>query len=219
MSSEVSAFIICLITLDRFLALRFPFSRLHFSRGSALIACAVVWVIGIALATVPLLPMTSHWQYYSQSGICIPLPFATSARFQGYGYSFSVMILLNFVLFLLIAVGQAIIYWSVRSNSLHILFEENGVQRRHHRAPPDHHCSVGLPVLVPYRLGGCAGLHRNSHPWRGQRLCGHLRDALQLRAEPLPLHLQRADGETPANTAGELAEAAGNTTAYRADGQ
>ena len=48
MSTEVSAFIICLITLDRFLALRFPFSRLHF------------WVIGIALATVPLLPMTSH---------------------------------------------------------------------------------------------------------------------------------------------------------------
>ena len=60
MSTEVSAFIICLITLDRFLVLRFPFSRLHFSRSSALIACAVVWVIGIALATVPLLPMTSH---------------------------------------------------------------------------------------------------------------------------------------------------------------
>ena len=71
MSTEVSAFIICLITLDRFLALRFPFSRLHFSRGSALTACAVVWVIGIALATVPLLPMTSHWEYYSQTGICI----------------------------------------------------------------------------------------------------------------------------------------------------
>ena len=74
MSSKVSAFIICLITLDRFLALRFPFSRLPFSRGSALIACAVVWVTGIALATVPLLPMTSHWEYYSQTGICIPLP-------------------------------------------------------------------------------------------------------------------------------------------------
>ena len=118
MSTEVSAFIICLITLDRFLALRFPFSRLHFSRGSALIACAVVWVIGIALATVPLLPMTSHWEYYSQTGICIPLPFTTNERFQGYDYSFSVMILLNFVLFLLIAVGQAFIYWSVRSNSL-----------------------------------------------------------------------------------------------------
>ena len=63
MSSEMSAFIICLITLDRFLAPRFSFSRLHFSRGPAPIDCAVFWVIGIALATVPLLPMTSHWHF------------------------------------------------------------------------------------------------------------------------------------------------------------
>ena len=118
MSTEVSAFIICLITLDRFLALRFPFSRLHFSRGSALAACTIVWVVGIVLATVPLLPVTSHWEFYSQTGICIPLPFTTSKRFHGYDYSFSVMIVLNFMLFLLIAVGQAIIYWSVRSNSI-----------------------------------------------------------------------------------------------------
>ena len=117
-SSEVSAFIICLITLDRFLALRFPLSSLHFSRRSALAACAIVWVVGIVLATVPLLPVTSHWEFYSQTGICIPLPFTTSERFHGYHYSFSVMIILNFLLFLLIAVGQASIYWSVRSNSI-----------------------------------------------------------------------------------------------------
>ena len=118
MSTEVSAFIICLITLDRFLALRFPFSRLHFSRGSALMACTIVWVVGIVLATVPLLPVTSHWEFYSQTGICIPLPFITRKRFHGYDYSFSVMIVLNFILFVLIALGQAIIYWSVRSNTI-----------------------------------------------------------------------------------------------------
>ena len=118
MSSEVSAFIICLITLDRFLALRFPFNRLHFSRSSALAACVIVWVVGIALATVPLLPVTSHWEFYSQTGICIPLPFVTSERFQGYHYIFSVMIILNFIPFLLVTVGLAFIYWSVCSNSI-----------------------------------------------------------------------------------------------------
>ena len=118
MSSEVSAFIICLITLDRFLALRFPFSRLHFNRSSALAACVIVWVVGIALAIIPLLPMTSHWEFYSQTGICIPLPFVTSERFQGYHYIFSVMIILNFILFLLVTVGLAFIYWSVCSNSI-----------------------------------------------------------------------------------------------------
>ena len=70
------------------------------------------------MATVPLLPMTSHWEYYSQTGICIPLPFATSEPFQDYHYIFNVMIILNFVLFLLIAVGLAFIYWSVRSKTI-----------------------------------------------------------------------------------------------------
>ena len=80
--------------------------------------CVIVWVVGIALATVPLLPATSHWEFYSQTGICIPLPFATDERFQDYHYIFSVKIILNFVLFLLIAVGQAFIYWSVCSSSI-----------------------------------------------------------------------------------------------------
>ena len=62
--------------------------------------------------------MTSPWEFYSHTGMCIPLPFTTSERFHGYHYSFSVMIILNFVLFLLIALGQAFIYWSVRFNSI-----------------------------------------------------------------------------------------------------
>ncbi|KAK7088052.1 hypothetical protein V1264_022024 [Littorina saxatilis] len=117
-SCEVSAIIICLITLDRFLVLRFPFSRLHFQRTSALITCGLIWMAGVVLAAVPLLPMTSHWKFYSQTGICIPLPFSGSESSHGYDYTFSVLILLNLVLFLLIAVGQALVYWSIRRNSL-----------------------------------------------------------------------------------------------------
>ena len=119
LSNEVSAFVICLITLDRFLVLRFPFSRLHFRNRSAHVACALAWAVGLLMALVPLLPMTSHWQFYSQTGICIPLP-VTRNDFEGHGYSFGILIVLNFVLFMLIAVGQVIIYWSIRSNRLTI---------------------------------------------------------------------------------------------------
>ena len=100
---------------DRFLVLRFPFSRLHFRNRSAHVACALAWAVGLLMALVPLLPMTSHWQFYSQTGICIPLP-VTRNDFEGHGYSFGILIVLNFVLFLLIAVGQVIIYCSIRSN-------------------------------------------------------------------------------------------------------
>ena len=116
-SSEVSAFLICLITLDRFLVLRFPFSNLHFRKKSAHVACAIAWLVGIVIAGIPLLPATDHWHFYSQNGICIPLPI-TRKDFAGHDYSFSVIVILNFVLFLLIAAGQAFIYWSIRTNTL-----------------------------------------------------------------------------------------------------
>nr|KAG5708934.1 hypothetical protein BaRGS_009343 [Batillaria attramentaria] len=117
LSSEVSALMICLITLDRFLVLRFPFSRFHFRGRSALVACGIAWAVGLILAAVPLLPVTSAWEFYSQSGICIPLPI-TRKSFGGRDYAFAVMIVVNLILFLLIAAGQASIYWSIRANSM-----------------------------------------------------------------------------------------------------
>nr|KAG5696633.1 hypothetical protein BaRGS_034094 [Batillaria attramentaria] len=74
LSSEMSAFIICLITLDRFIVIRFPFSSFRFRRWSAAVACGIAWLLGLALAALPLLSVTSSWEFYGQTGICIPLP-------------------------------------------------------------------------------------------------------------------------------------------------
>ncbi|KAK7090150.1 hypothetical protein V1264_009989 [Littorina saxatilis] len=116
-SSEVSALTICLITLDRVIVLCFPFTKVRFGKHSALVACGAAWALGLLLAAVPLLPVTSSWRFYSQTGICIPLP-VTRTTFPGQGYAFGVIIVFNFVLFLFIAAGQAIIYWSVKKNSV-----------------------------------------------------------------------------------------------------
>ena len=119
MSSEVSAFIICLITLDRFIVLRFPFSQFHFEARSAAVASGLAWVTGISLAAVPLLPVTAHWRFYSQTGICIPLPI-TRQDFEGRDYAFAVIIVFNFILFMFIAVGQGFVYWSIKANSMSV---------------------------------------------------------------------------------------------------
>ena len=117
LSSEVSALTIWLITVDRFIVLRFPFSSFRFGRRSASAMCITAWLLGLSIAMLPLLPMMSHWEFYSQTGICIPLPI-TKRDFKGRAYSFSILIVLNFILFLLIASGQAFIYWSVQKNAL-----------------------------------------------------------------------------------------------------
>ena len=117
LSCEVSALTIWLITLDRFIALHFPFSSVRFQRNSAGVACLITWLVGLLLASVPVLPVTAHWEFFSQTGICIPLP-VTRQDFKGKYFSAIVFIGFNFILFLLIAVGQGFIYWSVQKNSL-----------------------------------------------------------------------------------------------------
>ena len=92
-----------------------------------MITCGIIWTVGLTLALVPLTPATDHWQFFSQTGICVPLPFTASDSFPGYAYSFSVMIVVNFVLFLLIATGQGVIYYSVVANSI---VASNKVKRR-----------------------------------------------------------------------------------------
>ncbi|KAL8623243.1 hypothetical protein ACOMHN_062730 [Nucella lapillus] len=116
-SSEVSALTIWLITLDRFIVLHFPFSAVRFDRTSAAVASLLTWLAGCFIAVLPLLPVTSHWEFYSQTGICVPLP-VTRREFKGRVYSFGILIVLNFILFVFIAVGQTLIYWTVQRSSM-----------------------------------------------------------------------------------------------------
>ena len=115
-SSEVSSFLVCFITLERFLCVHFPHRDFNFTGRSANVASVAAWVVGVGLASVPLLHFTDHWQFYSQTGICIPLPI-TNKTFPGSDYSFYVIIAINFVLFLLVAVGQLLIFWSYHTQS------------------------------------------------------------------------------------------------------
>ena len=111
LSSEVSAFTVCLVTLDRVLVICFPFKLgLHMSRRAALMLCFVLWVLGVILALVPL---AAGLDFYGQTGICVPLP-VTRQAYSGQHFAFAVFIVLNFFLFILIGAGQLAIYISVR---------------------------------------------------------------------------------------------------------
>ena len=111
LSSEVSAFVICLITAERLLVMCFPLkTHLHMTTRSATIACVVAWLLGLLLAVAP---MVVGWEFYGQNGFCLPLPI-TRNQFPGQKYAFAVFIVFNFVLFLLIGAGQVWIYRAIR---------------------------------------------------------------------------------------------------------
>nr|KAI8742449.1 G-protein coupled receptor [Biomphalaria glabrata] len=127
LSSETSTFFICLITLDRYLSITYPFGEYKLSKTLTCVLHALAWLVGIILAAVPLI--NSDWEIYSTNGLCLALPFS-AIRFSGWEFNFVVFVGVNFVLFLLIALGQVAIFVNItrRKQTLSCL-KQNRIRR------------------------------------------------------------------------------------------
>ncbi|CAH1802538.1 unnamed protein product [Owenia fusiformis] len=76
LSSEMSVYILVVMTLDRFLKIVFPFKIwLHFSKRAVQGLLIVGWTLCITLTALPLLPLDyfSPHEFYTQTGFCLPL--------------------------------------------------------------------------------------------------------------------------------------------------
>ena len=109
LSSEASSIFIFLITVDRFLVIKFPFGQFRLSPRKATLCCVAAWTVSVLIAIVPLLPFSPRWDTYTSSAMCVSLPL-TSKRPPGWLFMVIVFVCFNFLLFVLIACGQFSIY-------------------------------------------------------------------------------------------------------------
>ena len=129
-SSEVSAIIILLITIDRWLVIQFPFGQYRLSLRHSWLLCCSTWVIGVLLAALPLI--ITDWEVYHFNSICVGLPL-NKDHYSGSGYATGMFIGVNSALFLMIAVGQASIYRAHCAKSKKAVFSEKQAKRRYKR--------------------------------------------------------------------------------------
>jgi hypothetical protein len=109
-SSETSVLLLCFITIDRLIVVKYPFGQFRFTRSKALLCTGITWSVTILLAVIPLIPGEYfQGQFYSRSVVCLALPL-TRDKPAGWEYSTAIFILLNFILFTIIALGQCLIY-------------------------------------------------------------------------------------------------------------
>ena len=73
-SSEASVFFVTLISLDRFINIRFPYLNKKFNRISATVVIICTWVLTLALGIVPSLMAGLNYKFYDNSHVCIGLP-------------------------------------------------------------------------------------------------------------------------------------------------
>ena len=116
-SSEVSVMMISLIAWDRLKNIVFPYTFAKITPRQTRIMCAVIWLVGGIMAFLPLSGMRyfGDW-YYGKNVVCLPLQLSPQLQ-EGWEFSTSIFIVLNFSLFLFITVAYVAILLKSWSSS------------------------------------------------------------------------------------------------------
>ncbi|KAH9510382.1 hypothetical protein Btru_043002 [Bulinus truncatus] len=126
LSSETSTFFVLLVTIDRFLAIRFPFGNYRFSKTHVILSVFLIWTVGFVIALIPIL--FTDVALYSSNGMCLGLPLYYNQE-PGWTYAMSIFIILNFVIFTLIATGQAAIYIAATTGNTTLVVNQSKRKR------------------------------------------------------------------------------------------
>ena len=81
-SSEASVFFVTLISIDRFIAIRFPYSTRRLRKYSVRIVAVMTWTISFVLGIVPSVLSGSSFKFYDNSHVCIGLPLALTKIYK-----------------------------------------------------------------------------------------------------------------------------------------
>ena len=83
-ASEASVFFVMLISIDRFICIRFPYSDKRIGKKSAAITAVIIWSTSFALGIIPSVLAQSgvSFKFYDNSHVCIGLPLALTKTFS-----------------------------------------------------------------------------------------------------------------------------------------
>ena len=169
LSSEVSLMLMALISADRLKNIVFPFRGGALSRKMTHILCAIIWLVGFLLAFFPMFGLRyfedfkTYYNYYGKSVVCLPLQLSRH-KTEGWEYSVSVFVGLNFFLVIFITVAYLAIFISrvrVKNQSANTRRETGLAKRVFFIIFTD--CLCWMPIIV---FGMRSLLEKNFEPPR-----------------------------------------------------
>lgn len=100
-SSELSVFTLTVITVDRFVAIIFPFTFKRLDMRDARVLMVFMWALVALLAVIPLFDIDYFDGFYGRSGVCLALHI-TNDKPNGWEYAVFIFLALNCVSFVAI---------------------------------------------------------------------------------------------------------------------
>ncbi|KAK6475673.1 relaxin receptor 2-like [Huso huso] len=120
LSSEVSVMLLAYLSLEKCLAIAFPFSTMRPGRCQTLIVLHSIWVLGFVIALIPLRNQEYFGNYYGRNGVCFPLYADETEKPGAKYYSIGIFLGLNVLAFLAILLSYVTMFLSIRKSSLHL---------------------------------------------------------------------------------------------------
>ncbi|XP_041095703.1 relaxin receptor 2-like [Polyodon spathula] len=120
LSSEVSVMLLAYLSLEKCLAIAFPFSTMRPGRCQTIIILHSIWVLGFIIALIPLRNQEYFGNYYGCNVVCFPLYSDETEKPRAKYYSIGIFLGLNVLAFLAILLSYVTMFLSIRKSSLHL---------------------------------------------------------------------------------------------------
>jgi hypothetical protein len=130
-SCEVSVLILMSMSMERFVAIVYPFSTKHLNNKRCMFLLSSIWLLSFVIAGIPVI-VYRRGEFYGSTGVCFPLhiqyPYST-----GWHYSAAVFIGLNSVAMITVVSCYVVMFVSLSKPNEHLsssIVKDTGVAKR-----------------------------------------------------------------------------------------
>ena len=81
-SSEASVLFITLISIDRFICIKYPYSVNKMGKMSTIMSSVLIWIFSLTLGIIPSVFSGRNFKFYDNSHVCIGLPLSLTSKFS-----------------------------------------------------------------------------------------------------------------------------------------
>ncbi|XP_071599179.1 relaxin receptor 1 isoform X3 [Heliangelus exortis] len=118
LSTEVSVLLLTYLTLEKYICIVYPFRCLRPRKCRTISILILIWIIGFAVAFIPLSNKDFFRNYYGTNGVCFPLHSEQSESSGSQIYSVVIFLGVNLAAFLIIVFSYGSMFYSVHQTAI-----------------------------------------------------------------------------------------------------
>ncbi|NXW28629.1 RXFP1 protein, partial [Phaetusa simplex] len=118
LSTEVSVLLLTYLTLEKYICIVYPFRCLKPRKRRTISILVLIWIIGFAVAFIPLSNKEFFRNYYGTNGVCFPLHSEQSESSGSQIYSVVIFLGVNLAAFIIIVFSYGSMFYSVHQTAI-----------------------------------------------------------------------------------------------------